>query len=159
MGTPTHRLPPALADALAGELMEMLEDCARRRAVCPRKSALARRLGIAPEAVAPLFHRLRDRRQIRWRSVQRGLEHVRVVTIVSNGRTTGLPTRYGELGQSRVTDADLERAKTLLRRRGVIVFDARVTDGRKGRSLVKVDGRNLAPAEVLERAARLGRRP
>lgn len=49
--------------------------------------------------------------------------------------------------------SDLENAKTRLRQRGCVVFDATVTDGSKGRGFVKCDGRNFTPAEIIQRAA------
>ena len=47
---------------------------------------------------------------------------------------------------------ELERAKTALRRAGIVVFDAEITDGPAGRGLVKVGGRNVLPEEVIEMA-------
>lgn len=53
----------------------------------------------------------------------------------------------------KITDDAIERAKTALRRRGCIVYDAEISDGAKGRGLIRVDQRRMTRAEVL-RAAR-----
>lgn len=50
-------------------------------------------------------------------------------------------------------DDAVERAKRILRQRGCIVFDATVTDGSRGAGLIRVDGRRLTRAELLEAAA------
>lgn len=48
---------------------------------------------------------------------------------------------------------EIEAAKTVLRRKGRIVFDATVTDGVIGHGFIKCDGRNLTPAELIAMAA------
>ncbi len=64
-------------------------------------------------------------------------------------------TLFRKQMQPPVADTELERAKTILRRRGRVVFDATVTDGSAGAGLVKVDGRNMPPADVVRRAAQI----
>lgn len=63
--------------------------------------------------------------------------------------------RVSELCAPQNVDDALESAKTALRRRGVIVYDATVTDGAKGAGLIRVDGRRMTRADVLFAAARL----
>jgi hypothetical protein len=48
---------------------------------------------------------------------------------------------------------EVEAAKTKLRRRGCVVFDAEVTDGSAGKGFIKCDGKRVTPAELIERAA------
>lgn len=51
--------------------------------------------------------------------------------------------------ETRDVDDALEAAKRALRRRGVVVYDATVTDGAKGRGLIRVDNKRMTRAEVL----------
>lgn len=52
----------------------------------------------------------------------------------------------------------LDRAKMVLRQRGIVCFNADITDGPPGRGFVKCDGRNLKPAEVIAWAEHLAGR-
>lgn len=51
---------------------------------------------------------------------------------------------------------ELERAKDALRRAHRVVFNAEVTDGRLAKGLVKVNGLNMQPAEVIAMAKKVG---
>lgn len=51
-----------------------------------------------------------------------------------------------------VEDPLLEAAKTALRQRGCIVYDATVTDGARAKGLIKVDGMRLTRAQVVAMA-------
>lgn len=50
---------------------------------------------------------------------------------------------------------ELETAKTILRRAGIVVYNAEVTDGRNGRGFVKVGGVDCTPEEVIRRAVEM----
>lgn len=57
---------------------------------------------------------------------------------------------------AKASDDAVEKAKTALRRRGCVVYDAEVVEGSKGRGFVRVDHKRLTPAEVIK-AARAAR--
>lgn len=82
----------------------------------------------------------------------------RQVTIIASGLRTAEPKRrsmYGATGSKRANPTELEKAKTRLRQRGHIVFNAYVTDGRAAGDAVRVDNRCLSPAEVIAEASQL----
>ncbi len=47
---------------------------------------------------------------------------------------------------------EIEAAKTKLRRRGFVVYDATVTDGRTGKGFIYCDKEKITPQELLARA-------
>jgi hypothetical protein len=53
----------------------------------------------------------------------------------------------------------LDAAKTVLRRRGFIVYDAEITEGIKWRGFVKCDQHIYTPARILAMAADIERAP
>lgn len=84
-------------------------------------------------------------------------------SIANSPRAKRLPSRkHGSFflkpkhPQNAATPSELDRAKTALRQTGRIVFDATVTDGPAGRGLIKVDSKNMTPAEVLSLAQTTG---
>jgi len=61
--------------------------------------------------------------------------------------------RYGYARSPTVRgNMELERAKTILRKTGRVVYNAEVTDGRPAKGKIKVDGRNYDPQEVIDMA-------
>ncbi len=133
------------------DLLEILTDAARMGDVCPSTVTLARTLGITNTAVQLGFDRLRCAGKIAWRVAWCGDVHgkVRVVTLSDTGEQTRTPI------SARVPplfDAALADAKMRLRRKGHVVFDAEITDGARGRDLVRVDHERLSRRTVLRRA-------
>lgn len=57
--------------------------------------------------------------------------------------------RVSALCSQQNMDDALENAKMILRRRGAIVYDATVTDGAKGKGLIRVDNKRMTRADVL----------
>lgn len=55
-------------------------------------------------------------------------------------------------------DDALEHAKRFLRSRGMVVYDASISEGARGKGLVRVDNRRLTRDEVIALAARLASR-
>jgi hypothetical protein len=47
---------------------------------------------------------------------------------------------------------ELDNAKNVLRRRGCIVYDATVVEGRAGQGFIRCDTKRLTPAQVMEMA-------
>jgi DNA-binding Lrp family transcriptional regulator len=159
MAKPRKSAPPQLSPKKRA-LMEVLDATARHGKVCPGLAGLAKLLGVSATTAMELLRSLRGAGLITWITPYcgTGLGKVRIVTIVATGQTTAKPeTAWRRSGAApkpqRVVREDLERAKTALRRRGCIVFDAEVTDGLAGRGFVKVDGRNISPADVIRQAA------
>ncbi len=54
---------------------------------------------------------------------------------------------------------ELDAAKTVLRRKGFIVYDAEITEGRQWRGFVKCDQHIYAPDRILAMAADIERAP
>src|SRR5690349_2444298 len=110
-------------------LLEILADTAHLGDRCPSTGTLGRTLGISKAAVQFSFDRLRDGGLIDWKVAWCGelQGKVRVVTILGTGESTRdpqpLPCRIKE------PDPELEQAKTRLRTKGHIVYDAELTDG------------------------------
>ncbi len=135
-------------------LLEILADAAHLGDPCPSTGTLARTLGISNTAVQFSFHRLREADLIDWRVGWCGelQGKLRVVTILGTGESTRDPQPTP--CRARPADAELEQAKTRLRARGHIVFNAELTDGARGRNLVRVDHRRLSRQAVLALAGR-----
>lgn len=156
---PKLRSSPGDLAGRKAELLTVLEECARLDKICPGLDELTRWFGVGATTIHDMLHRLRREKAISWKIVYCGtrLGNVRVVKIAATGKTTATPemgcrpTRRFKLSSAERTE--LERAKTVLRRQGRVVFNAEITDGGRGRGLVKVDGRNATPAEVIARAA------
>lgn len=167
MGTHRKQMTWAMAKAKRARLLAILTGCAVRGEPCPVLDVLAKQVDVHPRSVKHMLCRLRDERFIRWRMRRRATGSLRIVTILATGQRTATPAvltararRTASLQRAAaISDVELEDAKTALRRQGVIVFDATITDGKAGRGLIKVDGRNITPIQVLERAARLAMRP
>ena len=135
------------------DLFDWLSDLARARAICPTTLRLAGRLGISPTEARLAFERLRAEGLIDWTVVHCGPIHGRVrrVTILATGQSTSTPEDCG--WKRPLFDTELEAAKSVLRRKGRIVFDAEVIDGLRGRGLTKVDHRRLDRSAVIAMAA------
>ncbi len=67
-------------------------------------------------------------------------------------RLTPKPRGFTTNARTGVTKTELDAAKTVLRRRGFVVFDAEVTDGRQWRGFVRCDHRTLTPSRIIEMA-------
>lgn len=137
----------------AAAMLGFLERCAELGKVCPSLEALAKRFETSSTTIIKLLDELRRGGRISWRIVYcgTGVGNVRTVTITASRRQTATPRMVGRGPRptASAADSDLERAKTVLRRRGKIVFDATVTDGRAGKGFVKVDGHDLTPDQVI----------
>lgn len=154
-----HRSSPSELAGRKARLLALLQKCAGLDRICPGLGELARWFGVSTATIDDMLNRLRRDKVISWKIVYGGpgLGNVRVVTISATGNTTLTPemgcrpTRRFRLPPAE--RSELERAKTVLRQKGRIVFDAEVTDGARGCGFVKVDGRKFTPAEVIARAA------
>lgn len=144
----------ALSDT-ENELLDLLGELARVNEICPNKYRLARQIGTTPFLAQFALERLREEGLIDWTIHRkgRGLGKVRVVTVRATGESTRLPQTGKCVCRSR--DDVLEQAKTVLRRKGCIVFAAEVTDGDGGRGLTRVDHRRLQRDAVLALAAKV----
>jgi len=142
-------------EELDGEIADMLADLVRGPEICPSNIRIARRLGIGVWEVQTAFERLRSSGQIDWviHRLGKDLGRVRVVTLLPSGAQTRLPSPDDH--RRRPPDPALEAAKTILRRKGCIVFDCEVTEGKRGRGLIRVDHRRLKRADVLAMAAKV----
>jgi len=61
--------------------------------------------------------------------------------------------RYGYARSPTVRgNMELDRAKTILRKTGRVVFNAEIVDGRKARGWIKVDGRTYTAQQVIDMA-------
>jgi hypothetical protein len=134
---------------LDSDLLDLLGEAARSNEICPTISRLAHELQVGVVDIQLALDRLRRSQLIYWTLHYLGRDHgrVRVLTLLPGGEQTRLP----ETGKRRRRrrDKELEHAKTVLRRRGCVVFDAEIRDGRKGRGLVRVDHRRLKRGAVL----------
>lgn len=155
---------PAKSDAKTERgLMEIIEASARHGKLCPRLHELSALLGVSTEKLRLAFDALRKAHKIAWETPYHGLGvgKVRIVRILATGQETARPVYQGrvagKIAAPRADRNEIERAKTVLRRLGHVVFDAAVTDGSSGKGLIKIDNKNFTPAEVLARAASMGR--
>ncbi len=146
-------------------LFALLVAAARGSRPCPTLVELSRLLELNAIAVQGLLDTLKAQRRITWtiRYCGSGLGKVRIVTIVGQGIVTATPNyahrpAVAARKHEKAERHELERAKTALRRFGRVVFDAEVTDGPGGRGLIKVDSKNMTPAEVLSLAQMTDRR-
>lgn len=157
MKTPRNPFDPVAKKAA---LFEILDATARHGKVCPRVSELSRLLAVSHTKIDELLRALRTDGKITWHLVYcgTGLGYVRIVTIGASGATTARPQMQrrpvGSLAAVKVDQNEIERAKTALRRHGRIVFDAEIDGGPKG--LIRVDSRNMKPAEVIALAQQTG---
>lgn len=141
-------------------LFEILDATARHGKVCPRATELARLLAVSITKIDELLKALRGDGKITWQTVYcgTGLGNVRIVTIAATGDTTARPKMQhrpvGSLAASKADQNQIERAKTALRRLGRIVFDAEI-DG-EPRGLIRVDMKDMKPAEVIALAQQTG---
>lgn len=104
---------------------------------------------------------LKVEKKIDWKIVWcgTGIGKIRLVTILETGDCTVKPEPQIRRAAYRPRPSDLyelERAKTVLRRRGRIVFNAEVTDGPASRGLVKVDNLKLPARDVIAMARGMG---
>ena len=134
------------------DLFEIVVDAAHMGDACPSTAELARLLGITLTAAQLGLDRLRRKGLIDWHVAWCGERRgkLRVVTILATGERTRepLPPELRPCSE----DPELEQAKSRLRRKGHIVFDAWITDGMRGRDLVRVDHRRLTRQAVLDLA-------
>lgn len=137
------------------ELLDLLEDLAHAGEVCPNVYELAAHLRTSLYAVRLGLTRLREAGVVDWRTYPIADERsrVRVVTILASGLTTKLPAACEKVPTK--ADDVLEAAKTVLRRKGYITYNAEVTDGLRGRGLTRVDHRRLDRDAVLAMAAKV----
>lgn len=141
-------------------LFEILDATARHGKVCPRVSELARLLAVSHTRIDELLKALRGDGKITWQLIYcgTGLGHVRIVSIAGTGATTARPAMQrrpvGSLAAAKADANQIERAKTALRRLGRVVFDAEIDGGPKG--LIRVDSRDMKPAEVIALAQSAG---
>lgn len=151
---------PFDAVAKKAALFEILDATARHGKVCPRISELCRLLAVSHTKIDELLKALRSDGKITWQTVYcgTGLGNVRIVTITSTGATTARPAMQhrpvGSLAAAKAEQNQVERAKTALRRLGRVVFDAEIDGGPKG--LIRVDSREMKPAEVIALAQQAG---
>jgi len=158
MKTPRKPFDPAAKKAA---LFEILDATARHGKICPKMEDLGVLLAIPTTRVDELLKVLRAEGRIDWQLIYYGpgISWVRVVTIAATGATTGKPaparTYWGQSKKvERADPTQLDRAKTVLRQMGRIVFNAEIDGGPRG--LVKVDSKYLKPADVIALAQRSG---
>jgi len=160
MGAHRDRRTPEQTAAKKAALLACLAANAANGKVCPSINQFARLLGINANIVYDLLTALRAEKAISWQIVYcgTGLGKVRIVTIARTGQTTARPAMVkrprGSLKHAKAERAELERAKTALRRFGHIVFDAEIDGGPRG--MIKVDRDLLRPAEVVLMAQQTG---
>jgi hypothetical protein len=144
-------------------VMAVVEASALHGKTCPRLPALSALLGVSTDSIRDAFRSLQHKGVILYETPYcgMGVGKVRVVRILATGLETARPKMAsrpaGSLAAAKTDRNEIERAKTKLRRLGYVVFDATVTDGSAGTGLIKIDNKNVSPADVLARAAALGR--
>ena len=158
-----HRTYTKPADMVSKKqrLFEILAEHARLKMVCPTQSELGRQIGSVGDSVGGMLHLLKVEKKIDWKIVWcgTGIGKIRLVTILETGDCTVKPEPQIRRAAYRPRPSDLyelERAKTVLRRRGRIVFNAEVTDGPASRGLVKVDNLKLPAQDVIAMARGMG---
>lgn len=156
------RRSPAQRVALRGAVLAEIERVARAGEICPYGEAMGRRVGCSATMISNILRDLKAEGVIDFgsRFCGTGVGKVRIVRFLASGLTTATPT-FGTRTTGYVppsTDPDaLKTAKIILQRRGCIVYAASISDGSKGKGLIRVDRERLPPAEVIARAAIVGR--
>lgn len=147
---------------VARALMITLDACARHGKRCPTLGDLGAVLGTNTTKVHQAFHVLRKDGKITWKTPYcgTGLGKVRVVMVIGLGKATAQPAYQaratGSIKAAKGERHEIDRAKTALRRFGHTVFNAEVTDGPGAEGLIKVDNKNMKPADVLAMARETG---
>lgn len=67
-------------------------------------------------------------------------------------RLTPKPRGFQLRSAGGLTKTDLDAAKTVLRRKGFVVYDAEITEGKAWRGFIRCDHRTLTPDRVIEMA-------
>jgi len=153
---PRVRLSNEALAAKTEAVFSMLEAHARTGRRCPSLFHMVTGLGVSTNTAQALLERLREQGRITWRmDWSRDAGPLRVVTIVATGQTT---QSYAEMRRPAAKkDVDpLEAAKDELRKTGAHVWSTSI-DGIGPPGHVRVDREFLRPAEVIRRAAALGR--
>lgn len=151
---------PELVARRQQALYALLCDVARRGAVCPVGDDLADAIG-APATTAGRLLRALERKGLitvtlhQARSGPATSNHYRVIGIVATGEHTAHPVR-GRPMRGAGEASELERAKTFLRSRGPIVYNASVVQGGARDRLIRVDRRVCTPDEVIALAVAKG---
>lgn len=148
-----------LREQAKDRLINCIEAAARARRVCPGNTALGKQASVGIKNTILLLRELREEGRIVVKQIRVGncTGISRQVTVVASGLTTAHPSIIKPFRprDSYAPQTDLEKAKTKIRQRGYIVYNASVTDGPRAGDMIKIDGRYFTPDQVISRAAAL----
>lgn len=131
-------------------LLRHLRAAARAGKVCDAARDIGLSLGISAKAVNTAFNAARKAKLISWTThyCGPGVGLRRWVTLTGERLQTAKPVKFGRAYLRAQGDtSDLQKAKTVLQKRGHYVWDAHIDGGPMG--LVRVDQHLMVPADVI----------